>query len=399
MHDLPDWLQDFREKLVDESSPLEEPRGNPAMLRSRDTSNSSHLNLTTGVASKSGTRFGKAQCRHALSEGPNLRYLLANQNYKGFLQKTHWRSSFSSRTLWWLDHSRSQSSQWRLWIGQQSSISRCGTRFGNSVVTILPMWNKNFSGNKKELTKVLGAKETKSHLHWQLPRIWQRLWRIILESLLRQRRTERAVRRVKEWDISGTVAVSAGTLNGRRILWNVTAICETFKISCLMGRHPTKGGSEYHLTDQFNTVWSNGRTSPYLCEGHMEITSILSKGLAMKIPRLCIVCGRNLERRHCDRRRWRIGKRWKHLKSMLGDSMRRKCWRPKNVVFFFFFFDIPGRRWNSQNPWRRSTSETIHLNQGSSWTMRGTRSFSRRTRRTLFSNPTSRWLNTGWCGS
>ena len=29
-------------------------------------------------------------------------------------------------------------------------------------------------------------------------------------------------------------------------------------------------------------------------------------------------------------------------------------------------FHIPCRRWNSQNPWRRSTSETIHLNQGSS---------------------------------
>ena len=40
------------------------------------------------------------------------------------------------------------------------------------------------------------------------------------------------------------------TTNGGRIPWNVTAICETFKISCLMGRHPMRGGSEYHLTDQ-----------------------------------------------------------------------------------------------------------------------------------------------------
>ena len=43
------------------------------------------------------------------------------------------------------------------------------------------------------------------------------------------------------------------------------------------------------------------------------------------------------------------------------------------------------RIWNSQNLGRRSTSETIHFNQGSSWTRRGTRSFSRRIRRTLFS--------------
>ena len=49
-------------------------------------------------------------------------------------------------------------------------------------------------------------------------------------------------------------------------------------------------------------------------------------------------------------------------------------------------FHVPSPRQNSQNPWRRSTSETIHLNPGSSRMRRGTRSFSRRIRRTLFSN-------------
>ena len=40
LHDLPDWLQDFREHLVDESSPSE-PRRNPAP-KNQDTSSSSH---------------------------------------------------------------------------------------------------------------------------------------------------------------------------------------------------------------------------------------------------------------------------------------------------------------------------------------------------------------------
>ena len=40
LHVLRDWLQEFRENLVDESSPLE-PRGNPE-LGCRDTSSSSH---------------------------------------------------------------------------------------------------------------------------------------------------------------------------------------------------------------------------------------------------------------------------------------------------------------------------------------------------------------------
>ena len=59
---------------------------------------------------------------------------------------------------------------------------------------------------------------------------------------------ERAVRRVKE----GTSAVllqSDLDENGGRIPWNVTAMCEIFKISCRMGRHHMKGGSECPLTD------------------------------------------------------------------------------------------------------------------------------------------------------
>ena len=38
--------------------------------------------------------------------------------------------------------------------------------FGNSLDSILSVWNENFSGNKKELAKVRGADvETQSHLH------------------------------------------------------------------------------------------------------------------------------------------------------------------------------------------------------------------------------------------
>ena len=69
---------------------------------------------------------------------------------------------------------------------------------------------------------------------------------------------ERAVRSAKE-GTSALLLQSACVTNGGRILWNATAICETFKISCLMGRHPMKGGSEYPVDDQFYRLeqWSN----------------------------------------------------------------------------------------------------------------------------------------------
>ena len=48
-------------------------------------------------------------------------------------------------------------------------------------------------------------------------------------------------------------------MNGGCIPWNITAIYETFKISCLMGRHPMKGCSAHHLTDQIYRLeqWMN----------------------------------------------------------------------------------------------------------------------------------------------
>ena len=68
----------------------------------------------------------------------------------------------------------------------------------------------------------------------------------------------------------------------------------------LMGTHHMKGSSENHQRTSY-PVWTNGRLSPYLCEGRIEITSIWSKSLAKNIPRLCLVRGWHLEKRHYDR--------------------------------------------------------------------------------------------------
>ena len=73
---------------------------------------------------------------------------------------------------------------------------------------------------------------------------------------------ERAVRRKKK----GRLLYCCNHVwmkNGGRIPWNVTAICEIFRISCLMGRHHMKGGSGCPSTDHQYRFEKIGRMSPY----------------------------------------------------------------------------------------------------------------------------------------
>ena len=120
-------------------------------------------------------------------------------------------------------------------------------------------------------------------------------------------------------------------------------------------------------------VWSNGRTPPYFCQRPVATASVRQESLTRNILRLCIIRAENLERKKFWSQTLRNWKRWTHPKSMLGDSIRRKCQRPKNDEKY-----IPDRRWNSYIIWRRSGSENIHLNPGQPRPKRKTRKSSRR---------------------
>ena len=143
---------------------------------------------------------------------------------------------------------------------------------------------------------------------------------------------------------------------GGQILWNAFPICETFKISCLMGRRPMKDVLGNHLKDRlFRLVhW-------------LSIILFLRKTSQESI---------NLERKsyldcsldtHCTRgefgrvtnwlqtlRSWR---RWTHRKSTQKRLNAKEVIFPKEKGELIF----SNRRWTNHNPWRKSRPENIHL--------------------------------------
>ena len=255
--DLPEWLEEFTENLVDESVP-------------------GHRDAPASSCCESGSeprvRVVSGSGKHSI-----YTYFPKDKDCDICKRTKITRAPFRKRTGTVVPRAEKfgdlitadqKTSQWRMWTSKQSSIRCRGTRLGNSVDPILSVQNKNSSGNGKGLTKVLGAdEETKTHLHRQLPRIWQSLWRPILVSLY----VDTSPFRDKWccWKSGKYAELVKGPLhhccnqvwmtNGGRIPWSVTATWGTYEISCLLGRHLTRGDSENHSKDQeFHLVqWSN----------------------------------------------------------------------------------------------------------------------------------------------
>ena len=93
--------------------------------------------LRFGTSYESGIKIKEALYLYSLPKRPKWRSLHANQHDKGSLQKTHWRSSTSSRKVWWLDNGWSQSPRWGMWIKRQSPERCRGSRSCHSMDSVL----------------------------------------------------------------------------------------------------------------------------------------------------------------------------------------------------------------------------------------------------------------------
>ena len=131
-----------------------------------------------------------------------------------------------------------------------------GAGLGHPMDPVVSVQNKNFSGNTKELAKVLGARlEAQSHLQdlpWNLAKPVKIFPGITVRRHHANRKhnglSERAARRVKE--STSAVLLQLWMKIGGQITWNAVPICGTFKISCLMGRPHMKDALENLLKDQ-----------------------------------------------------------------------------------------------------------------------------------------------------
>ena len=163
--------------------------------------------------------------------------------------------------------------------------------------------------------------------------------------------------------------------NGGQIPWNALPICETFKISCLMGRLHTKGvlekqfkgptipfGSlvEYYpisAKDQSRIHQFGKKVSPGLFLGYALYAGWIWKGdiLVADLEELETMDASEIysKKTQCKR----------------GDISQR------NMIIYF-----SDRRWTNQNPWRRSGTKDIHLDTGPP-NSRRSRRFSWRIRR------------------
>ena len=147
---------------------------------------------------------------------------------------------------------------------------------------------------------------------------------------------------------------------GGQIPWNVTLICETSQISCLMGKLHTRDVVGNHLKDRIIPFGSLVEYHPITAKDKSRIHQFGKKVL----PGLFLGCSLY------------AGWIWQgdvliadleELETMDASEIYSKRLNTKEVIFpkekrRIYFSD---RRWTNQNPWRRSGPENIHVGTAS----------------------------------
>ena len=152
-HELPGWLQEFREriwlmKILQQSlgeTQSKEVETLPMNFQSSLEQKWNRVRVSTVyVRTFRRIRIVEYAWRRKL-QGPRAEDAMAEP--------------YSVQKFWWLDNSRSQGPKRQLRITQQSSICCGGARRGHPMDPVISVQNKNFTRNPEEPDEVRGADE------------------------------------------------------------------------------------------------------------------------------------------------------------------------------------------------------------------------------------------------
>ena len=174
---------------------------------------------------------------------------------------------------------------------------------------------------------------------------------------------------------------------GGQILWNVTPICETSQIYCLMGRLHTKDALENHFKGPIIPFGSLVEYHPVTAKDQSIIHQFGKKVLPGLFFGYALYAGGI----------WKgdiMVADLEELETMDASEIYSKKPNTKEVIFPLQKknIHIPSRRWNSQTFWSRSGTENIHLDTGPLNSRRRSKIFSWRIRR-VSTSTTSRLIS------
>ena len=178
------------------------------------------------------------------------------------LQRTHWQSSTSGTKVRWLDDSRSQSSQWRLWILKQLPTRSRGTRYCHPMDTqwiqSYPCKTKTSHETEKSLSKFLepshrpkvvctdNSMEFGKACEFFIVESPQFNTPSIRDKCHRWKSRLTSIKKVLQQYCSSHDWMKGGG----PILWKAIAICEMSETSWVMGRDHMKKDLENHSKGQ-----------------------------------------------------------------------------------------------------------------------------------------------------
>ena len=149
---------------------------------------------------------------------------------------------------------------------------------------------------------------------------------------------------------------------GVQILWNVTPICETSQIYYLMGRSPYERRFGEPFKGPIIPFGLLVERHPITAKDQSRIHQFGKKVLTWIVPRTCIARGGEFGKVTYWSQTLRSWKRWTHQKATQKRLNAKEVIFPKGKRRIYF----SNRRWTNQNPWRRSGTENIQLDTGTS---------------------------------